>query len=143
MLRPFILWNLADFMEVELHVVQYIPYDCIIPFCRDNEKTCSQHSEYGRVDLFWKMYLFKIQTLERGDMNLKGCTFTFLTVLLFLAYFIKRTRSQTQNFHKTTSWAFRKSGSSVRIHCIAQKLIFEKFEDADFKYGNRFFKTAV
>ena len=39
-------------MEAGLHVVQHITYGCIIPFCYDNDETCSQHSEYGRVELF-------------------------------------------------------------------------------------------
>ena len=69
-------------MEVELHAVQRIPYDGIIPFSYDNIKKCFQNSEYIRENVLRRKELFELPILEFGDFNLKACAFRFLIVLL-------------------------------------------------------------
>ena len=55
-------------------------------------------------------------------------------------YFIKHTRTRIQSFTKSGPQAFRKSGLYTKIHCMKQRLDFDKFEDADFKYDNSFLR---
>ena len=69
-------------MEVELHAVEHMLYDSIIPFPYDNVKTCFQNSEYIREKLLRRMELFELPILESGDLNLKACTFKFLIILI-------------------------------------------------------------
>ena len=40
------MWNSADMVKVELHAVQHVLYDGIIPFSYDNVKTCFQNLDY-------------------------------------------------------------------------------------------------
>ena len=69
-------------MKVELHAVQHIPYDGIIPFSYDNIKKCFPNSEYIRENVRRRKELFELPILESGDFNLKACAFRFLIVLL-------------------------------------------------------------
>ena len=46
-------------------------------------------------------------------------------------------------FKKSKSRTFRKSEPYGNIPCISQKLMVEKFEDADFKYDNSFSKLQL
>ena len=48
--------------------------------------------------------------------------------------------TQTRTFRKSGPWAFRKSGPYTKIHSMSQRLIFDQFEGADFKYDNSFLK---
>ena len=52
------------------------------------------------------------------------------------AYYIKRSRSRT--FRKSRPRTFTKYGPYTTIHCLSSRVIFNKFEGADFKYDNSF-----
>ena len=52
-----------------------------------------------------------------------------------MAYFIKRT------FRKRGPRTLTKSGHYTKIHCIGQKHLYDKLEDADFQQF--FFKIAA
>ena len=55
-----------------------------------------------------------------------------------MAYFLKRTRIWTQTFKKIGPQTIRKSAPYTKIHYMSQRLMFDKFEDDDFKYDNSF-----
>ena len=57
-----------------------------------------------------------------------------------MAYFTKRTQIRTQTFRKSQPWIFRKSGPYTKLYCRSYRLVFDKFEGADFKYDNSFLK---
>ena len=57
--------------------MQDIPHDGIIPFSYDNVKTCFQNSDCIREKLLRRIELF-----EFAYLNLKGCAFKILIVLL-------------------------------------------------------------
>ena len=57
-------------MEVELHAVQHISYDGIIPFSYGKVKTCFRNSGYIRENILRRMELFELLILESGDLNL-------------------------------------------------------------------------
>ena len=61
-------------MRVELHAVQHIPHEDIIPFSYDNNKTCFQNSNYSSGNLLWRMELFELQKLQSGDLDFKAHT---------------------------------------------------------------------
>ena len=55
-------------------------------------------------------------------------------------YFIKPARTQALTVRKSEPRTFRKSGPYTKIDCMNQRLISDKFEGADFNYGNNFLK---
>ena len=56
-----------------------------------------------------------------------------------MAYFRKRTRT----FRKSEPQTSTKSGPYTKIHCMSQRLMFDKFERANFKYDNSFLKILA
>ena len=57
-----------------------------------------------------------------------------LDTIIKWCHFVKWTYS----FRKTGSGTIRKSGPYSKTHCMSQKLVFDKFECADYKYDNIF-----
>ena len=57
-----------------------------------------------------------------------------------MAYFIKWPRPRPRIFIKSGPRAFRKGAPYTEINCMSQKLNFDKFEGADFKFNNSFLK---
>ena len=71
-------------------------------------------------------------SLHIRDVN-TTCTYYWTISILFyqMRYFIKRSRTRTQNLRK-----INKKFTLIKIHCISWKVIF------DFKYDNSFLQSS-
>ena len=86
----------------------------------------------------------KTNTSKQANLKIKVTTWWWNDILYKADLDPDLQKKRTRTFRKSGPQTFRKSGAYTKIHCLSYFwLIFDKFEGANFKYDNSFFKILA